>query len=63
MDVEMLIMSVNRLGYKAFPINWKAGDLKYDIEFDKFPYHLSNHIKLEMDGYVATAFMMIFQKM
>ena len=61
-DIEMLIMSVKRLGHKAFPVDWKAGNLQYDEEYDKFPYKSSNHIKLEMDGYIATAFMMIFQK-
>jgi hypothetical protein len=62
MDVEMLIMSVQRLGHKAFPIDWKAGDLKYDIKYDTYPYRSTNHIKLEIGGYIATSFMMIFQK-
>jgi hypothetical protein len=62
MDIEMLIMSVQRLGHKAFPVDWNAGNLRYDIDYDNPPYRDSNHIKLEMGGYIATSFMMIFQK-
>jgi SAM-dependent methyltransferase len=63
-DLERLDGRLRRLSCGLSQLDLYGGDHQYDIEFDYPPYftHGRNHVKLLLDGYVATSVIMVIRK-
>jgi SAM-dependent methyltransferase len=69
-DVEQVLNSVKALGYHIYPVSWAAGMQPWDQHVDVPPFkswdhfinHPDGHIKLLLEGYVASSFLMVFTK-
>jgi hypothetical protein len=63
-DLKKLEKSLRRQGCQLQPLNFDTGNHRYDAEYDTEPYMQEGrrHVKLEIDGYVATSFMLIIER-
>jgi hypothetical protein len=63
-DLEELARSLGREGFSLAPLDFDTGTHKYDLDFDTEPYMQpgKRHVKLEIDGYVATSFMLVIER-
>jgi 2-polyprenyl-3-methyl-5-hydroxy-6-metoxy-1,4-benzoquinol methylase len=63
-DLLKLADALKREGLRLADLDFDTGSHPYDLEFDVPPYMESDrrHIKLEIDGYVATSFLLIIER-
>jgi Methyltransferase domain len=64
-DLKKLARALSREGFKLAPLNFDTGSHQYDREYDTAPYMQpgKRHVKLEIDGYVATSFMLVVERL
>lgn len=60
-DIELLDRRLRRAGACLAPLDFEAGDHEYDRLFDFAPFysHGRQHIKLLIDGHVATSMLLV----
>ncbi len=63
-DLKKLSRTLSREGFKLAPLEFDTGSHQYDREYDRPPYMQpgKRHVKLEIDGFVATSFMLIVER-
>ncbi|WP_156678080.1 methyltransferase domain-containing protein [Sphingomonas profundi] len=63
-DLERLDYSLRPMRCGLEPLNFDLGTHRYDLDYDEPPYFStgSRHIKLAMQGYIATSYLIIVQK-
>lgn len=63
-DIEELDRRLRKIRCGLESVDWDAGHHSYDLNYDSYPFFQSGapHIKLEMDGFVTTSFLVIAHK-
>ena len=63
-DLQQLSESLRDNGFRLRPLNFDTGNHQFDVEYDTPPYMKpgKRHLKLLIDGYVSTSFMLIVER-
>lgn len=60
-DFQAMIADLTKMGFKV-TVNWHLGDEPLDYHIDLPPYSHDNHLKIQLDRWVATSFGLIIRR-
>jgi hypothetical protein len=64
-DLRKLARRLKHNGFRLEPLDFNTGKHRFDTDYDTAPYMQSGkpHLKLQIDGFVATSFLLVIQRL